>query len=85
MTSFLIILAAALSGYAHASPFAWPVTALSLMLVSWARHNLFARRAVEVGLGDVINQTLLHSTANALAVTGMCYWAGVAIRNLSGL
>jgi hypothetical protein len=85
MAAFLIIFASALLGYAHASPFAWPATALSLMLVSCAKHYYFARKAVEVGLGDVINRTLLISTANALAATGSCYWAGVIVRNLSGL
>jgi hypothetical protein len=57
----------------------------SLVLVSWAEHYFLARRGVEAGLGDVIVDTLLRSSANALVATGVCYWAGVVMRGLSGL
>jgi hypothetical protein len=83
--AFLAIFAAALCGYFRAPAVAWPAAALSLILVSWAEHYLLARRGVEAGLGDVIVDTLLRSSANALVATGVCYWAGVVMRGLSGL
>ena len=85
MVSFLVIFSAALLGYFRASPLAWPAAALSLLLISWAEHYLLARRGVEAGLGDEISDTLLRSSANALLATGVCYWAGVLMRMLSGL
>ena len=85
MVAFLIIFSAALLGYFQAPPLAWPATALSLLLLSWAEHYLLARRGDEAGLGDEIADTLLRSSANALIATGVCYWSGVLIRSVSGL
>jgi len=83
--AFLAIFAAALCGYFRAPAVAWPAAALSLVLVSWAEHYLLARRGLKAGLSDVIVDTLLRSSTNALVATGVCYWAGVIMRSLSGL
>jgi hypothetical protein len=83
--AFLAIFAAALCGYFGVPAVAWPAAALSLILVSWAEHYALARRGVEAGLGDVVRDTLVRSSGNALVATGVCYWAGVVMRSLSGL
>jgi hypothetical protein len=85
MLAFLAIFAAALCGYFQAPAIAWPAAALSLALVSWAEHHILARRGVEQGFGDLVTETLLRSSANALLATGACYWSGVLMRSLSGL
>ena len=83
--AFLAIFAAGLCGYIRAPVLAWPVAALSLVLISWAEHYLLVRRANETGFGDIVGDTLLRSSTNALVATGACYWAGVILRSLSGL
>ena len=85
MLGFVLIFSAALLGYFRASPLAWPLAALSLLLCSWAEHYLLARRGVDAGLSEEITDTLLRSSANAVIATGVCYWSGVLMRSLSGL
>ena len=82
---FIAILSAGLCGYANTSIVCWPAAAIALTSVSWGRHYLLVQRGLEAGLDDVVAETLLKSVINALIETGGCYWAGSALRALSGL
>jgi len=80
---FLVLLGAALCGYALVPVYGWFAATVGLASVSWARHYALIRRGVEAGLDESVWETLLRSSFNALAATGACYWSGVAIRAAS--
>ena len=83
MLPFFMLFSAALCGYVLAPVYCWPVAAMGLISVSWARHYVLVRRGVEEGLEDPVREALLRSSFNALIATGACYWIGVAIRSAS--
>ena len=81
--AFLLLLGAALCGYALVPVYGWLAATVGLASVSWARHYALIRRGVEAGLDESVWETLLRSSFNTLAATGACYWSGVAIRAAS--
>ena len=85
LLAFLAILAAGLCGYVQAPVLCWPVAAFALVATSWSRHFALVRRGVDAGLDDLVQDTLLRSTANALVATGAVYWFASLVRTASGL
>lgn len=80
MVAFIAIFAAALSGYAGVGVWAVALTAIALASLSHAEYGSLYRRGRDLGLGDVVQSTVLQSFGNALVATTAAYVAGWLLR-----
>jgi hypothetical protein len=84
MLSFVVILAAALSGFGGVGIWAAAACAIALASLSYAEHYQLYRRGQELGLADSLRSTVLRSFINALVASGGAYLGGVLLRMLQG-
>lgn len=84
MLSFVVILAAALSGFGGVGVWAAAACAIALASLSYAEHYSLYRRGQELGLTEALRSTVLRSFLNALIASGGAYAGGVLLRLLQG-
>lgn len=84
MLSFVVILAAALSGFGGVGVWAAAACAIALASLSYAEHYSLYRRGQELGLTEALRSTVLRSFLNALIASGGAYAGGVLLRLLHG-
>ena len=83
MLGFLALLTVALCGLAAAPIWSLAVAAIALTSISYARYQVFFRRAADLGLRQTADQTLIASLLNGLLASGAAYGCGAALRFLS--
>jgi len=80
MLGFVTIFAAALAGLAGLGAWAVGASAIALASLSYAEHYQLYRRGQELGLTEVLRNTMLRSFGNALIAAGGAYIGGVLLR-----
>lgn len=83
MLGFLAIFIVAFCGLVAAPLWSIPAGAVALASVSYARHHGLFSRAANLGLQEMIDETLLQSLLNGLMASAMAYGCGAALRYLS--
>jgi hypothetical protein len=80
MTSFLVIFAASMAGYAQIGIWAVAVGSLALLGLSYAERQRSISRAIDAGGAAFAEQSLLASLVNGLCATGAAYAFGHLLR-----
>jgi hypothetical protein len=81
--AYLIILGAALSGYAGVAPWAIGAATIGLASLSYAERHILYARAYDRGLSNLAESTMLSSVWNAFCATGAAYGFGMVLRSIS--
>jgi len=77
MLGYLVILGAAIGGYAGGPPWIIAASAIALMAISYSEHYQFYRRGQELGLTELLENTVLRSALNAAIAAGGAYGVGM--------
>jgi hypothetical protein len=80
MLGFVVVLAAALSGFGGVGLWAVAACAIALASLSYAEHYQLYRRGQELGLTEILRSTTLRSFGNALVAAGGAYAGGLLLR-----
>lgn len=80
MLAYIILLIAALAGFASVHPWAVAACALALAAVSFSKHQALYRRAQDKQLTFEIENSLAGTLANALATSGIAYVGGMLFK-----
>lgn len=82
MLEFVLIFAAALSGFVHAPVWVVVVAASGLFAMSFWRHADVYERGIELGLTKLMQVTAWQSGMHAIAANGFAFGAGLVLRSL---
>ncbi len=85
MLEFLVILAAALAGFVHASPAAILIASGGLFAMSYRRYSKIYDRGMQLGLRTLFQAVALRSSLHALAACGLAFGAGFFMRAVAGV
>lgn len=80
MLGFLAIFGAAIGGYAGMPPWVIAASAIALASLSYAEHYRLYRRGQELGLGGLVEGTMLRSVFHAVVAAGGAYGGGWVLR-----
>jgi hypothetical protein len=80
MLGFVVVLAAALSGFGGVGIWAVAACAIALASLSYAEHYQLYRRGQELGFTEILRSTTLRSFGNALVAAGGAYAGGILLR-----
>jgi hypothetical protein len=84
MLDFLIIFAAALSGFVHAPVWVVVVAAGGLFAMSYWRHADIYERGLGLGLVGLMRSISLSSGLNAIVACATAFGGGILVRLVSG-
>jgi hypothetical protein len=83
LLAYLLIFGASICGFAGVTAWIVPIGALGLASISAVEHRQLYRKARDIGLAEIADETLLGSVWNGLLATSVAYGGGVVFHFLT--